>query len=245
MFLRKILGLGAICAALTVAGCSGTGSSNGSGQPSASAGASAEPELLQQYQGLAAAGGKVIRLDPAQSVVRIYAFRAGPAAKVGHNHVLSAPKFVGFYYSPPPGSGPGRFDLEFRLDELVIDEPGYRATLGAAFATRLSPEAIQGTQDHMLGEDNLQADRYPFVRVKSIEILGESPKFMATVEISMHGQHRQLLVPLTVTGLPDHLEVSGSFAIRQTDFGAKPYSVMGGLIAVLDEVFIEFTLKGK
>ncbi len=232
-----------MCAALIVSGCGGTGGSNATGQPSTVA--SAEPELLRQYEDLARSGGKVIRLDPAASVVRIYAFRAGPAAKVGHNHVLSAPRFVGFYYLPPPGAGSGRFDLEFRLDELVIDEPGYRATLGAAFATKLSPEAIQGTQDHMLGEDNLQADRYPFVQVRSIEILGESPKFMAVVEISMHGQRRQLLVPLTVGGLPDRLEVSGSFAIRQSDFGAKPYSVLGGLMAVLDEVFIEFNLKGK
>ena len=232
-----------MCAALIVSGCGGTGGSNATGQPSTVA--SAEPELLRQYEDLARSGGKVIRLDPAASVVRIYAFRAGPAAKVGHNHVLSAPRFVGFYYLPPPGAGSGRFDLEFRLDELVIDEPGYRATLGAAFATKLSPEATQGTQDHMLGEDNLQADRYPFVQVRSIEILGESPKFMAVVEISMHGQRRQLLVPLTVGGLPDRLEVSGSFAIRQSDFGAKPYSVLGGLMAVLDEVFIEFNLKGK
>ncbi len=241
--MRTVLSLVAMCAALIVSGCGGTGGSNATGQPSTVA--SAEPELLRQYEDLARPGGKVIRLDPAESVVRIYAFRAGPAAKVGHNHVLSAPRFVGFYYSPPPGGGGGRFDLEFRLDELVIDEPGYRATLGTAFATRLSPEAIQGTQDHMLGEDNLQADKYPFVRVKSIEILGESPKFMATVEISMHGQRKQLLVPLTVEGLPDRLTVSGAFAIRQSDFGAKPYSVLGGLMAVLDEVFIEFNLKGK
>ncbi len=241
--MRTVLSLVAMCAALIVSGCGGTGGSNATGQPSTVA--SAEPELLRQYEDLARSGGKVIRLDPAASVVRIYAFRAGPAAKVGHNHVLSAPRFVGFYYLPPPGAGSGRFDLEFRLDELVIDEPGYRATLGAAFATKLSPEAIQGTQDHMLGEDNLQADRYPFVQVRSIEILGESPKFMAVVEISMHGQRRQLLVPLTVGGLPDRLEVSGSFAIRQSDFGAKPYSVLGGLMAVLDEVFIEFNLKGK
>ena len=241
--MRTVLSLVAMCAALTVSGCGGTGGSNVPGQPSTAA--SAEPELLRQYDDLARSGGKVIRLDPAESAVRIYAFRAGPAAKVGHNHVLSAPRFVGFYYSPPPGAGPGRFDLEFRLDELVIDEPGYRTTLGTAFATKLSPEAIQGTQDHMLGEDNLQADKYPFVRVKSIEILGESPKFMATVEISMHGQRKQLLVPLTVEGLPDRLTVSGAFAIRQSDFGAKPYSVLGGLMAVLDEVFIEFTMKGK
>jgi len=243
--LRTTLSLVALCAALAASGCSGTGGSNSTGHPTTGPAASAEPNLLRQYEALAAAGGKVIRLDPAESIVRIYAFRAGPAAKVGHNHVLSAPRFVGFYYSPPPGTGSGRFDLEFRLDELVIDEPGYRATLGTAFATKLSPEAVEGTRDHMLGEDNLQADRYPFVRVKSIEILGESPKFMATVEISMHGQRKQLLVPLTVEGLPDRITVSGAFAIRQSDFGAKPYSVLGGLMAVLDEVFIEFTLKGK
>jgi len=53
------------------------------------------------------------------------------------------------------------------------------------------------------------------------------------------------VVPLSVEGLPDSITVTGSFVLRQTDFGAQPYSVLGGLLAVKDEVVIEFKLTGS
>jgi len=202
------------------------------------------PSLQATYDALAAGGGRVFALDPARSDVRIYVFRGGRAAKVGHNHVLSAPRFTGFFHQPGSAAAESRFDLEFRLDELEIDRPEHRAGLGAAFASVLSPEAIQGTREHMLGESNLEADKYPFVRIHSLEITGESPRFAARVQVHMHGQSREIWVPLQVEGLPERLSVAGSFVLRQTDFGAQPYSVLGGLIAVKDEVVIDFRLVG-
>jgi hypothetical protein len=177
--------------------------------------------------------------------VRIYVFRAGRAAKLAHNHVLSAPQFTGFLYLPASDVWSGRFDLEFRLDELEIDKPEYRALLGPAFASVPTPEAIQATREHMLSEDNMQADRFPFVRIHSLEIAGESPKLAVKVQVEMHGQKRDMWVPLSVEGLPDRVLVSGALVLRQTDFGAQPYSVLGGLIAVKDEVLIEFKLSGQ
>jgi polyisoprenoid-binding protein YceI len=52
-------------------------------------------------------------------------------------------------------------------------------------------------------------------------------------------------VPLSVEGLPDRLSVTGSLVLRQTDFGVQPYSVLGGMLAVQDEVIIEFKLLGS
>ena len=206
--------------------------------------ATQDSELKATYDGLGQSGGKVFALDPKQSDVRIYAFRGGPFAKVGHNHVLSAPMFTGYFYQPPTGGTGTRFDLEFRLDALEIDNPEYRSKLGPAFASKLSAPAIEGTRDHMLGADNLEADKFPLVTVKSLEITGETPKFAVKVQMTLHGQQRELLVPLTVEGLPDQLVVTGAFSVRQTDFGAKPYSVLGGLMTVEDEVVIEFRLTG-
>ena len=70
-------------------------------------------------------------------------------------------------------------------------------------------------------------------------------RFAARIEVELHGQKREMWVPLTVTGLPDSLQVTGGFVLRQTDFGAKPYYVLGGLIAVRDEVVIEFKLHAR
>ncbi len=246
MIKKYVLAGCAVAAAFSVLSCT-SGSSGGPGAPvsrPALAADAAPADLNVIYAGLATAGGKVFKLDPKLSSVRIYAFRAGRAAKVGHNHVLSAPQFTGFFHLPASGTADARFDLEFRLDQLEIDNPEYRATLGRAFASVLSAEAIEGTRDHMLGADNLQADRFPLVRVHSLAIAGEAPKFAARVQVEMHGQKREIWVPLDVQGLPDRLAVSGSFVLRQTDFGAQPYSVLGGLIAVQDEVVIEFKLAG-
>ncbi len=203
------------------------------------------PSLTTTYGDLGRAGGNVIALDPAASVVRIYVFRDGRAARLGHNHVLAAPRFEGFFHLPDSGAADARFDLAFRLDELEIDNPAWRAGLGSAFASVLSAEAIQGTRDHMLGEANMEAARYPLVQIHSLRISGEAPHYAAQVAVRMHGQAREMWIPLTVDGLPGRLSVNGSFVLRQTDFGIKPYSVAGGLLAVKDEVIVDFRLEGR
>jgi polyisoprenoid-binding protein YceI len=96
----------------------------------------------------------------------------------------------------------------------------------------------------MLGEENLQSDRFPFVRIHSLETAGDGIKFAAKVEIEMHGQKREIWIPLSVEGLPEKISVTGSFVLRQTDFGARPYTVLNGLIAVQDEVVVDFKLIG-
>lgn len=201
-------------------------------------------DLKAHYAALAEAGGRVFALDPDKSAVRIYVFRGGRAARLGHNHILSAPRFVGFYFLPSAGASNGRFDLEFRLDQLEFDNPAARSALGSTFTSILSREDVEGARSHMLGADSLQADEFPLVRVHSVRIAGESPKFAADIQIGMHGQTREMWVPVNVEGLPDHLSVAGSFVLRQTDFGAKPYSILGGFLAVQDEVVIEFKLFG-
>ena len=206
---------------------------------------SSSASLGVTYAALAKEGGKLFALDPAQSQVRIHVFRAGAAARFGHNHVLSAPQFIGYFYLPGSGTDAARFDLEFRLDALDIDKPEYRAALGPAFASKISPDMIASTREHMLGEANLQAQQYPFVRLHSLQIIGELPRFAARISVELHGQVREMWVPLTVNGLPDSLSASGSMVLRQTDFGIHPYSALGGILAVADAIVIDFTLRGR
>lgn len=246
MITKKIvIALFGLASAATLISCT---SSPASTQPKAAAavGQSAAPaDLKATYEGLAKSGGKVYTLDPKTSAVRIYVFRGGMATKLGHNHVLSAPQFDGFVHMPPGMESDARFDLAFRFDQLEIDNTEYRSGLGKAFSTVLNQAAIDGTRDHMLGEDNMQADRYPTIRIHSVQITGEAPRLAAKVQVEMHGQTREMWVPLSADIQPEHITVSGSFVLRQTDFGAQPYSVLGGLLAVKDEVVIDFKLSGS
>ena len=244
MIFRKLVValLGAVAAAALLSCCTPLRPPQPGAGPTVANGDRADLQSI--YSDLGRAGGRVFKLVPKDSEVRIYVFRAGRAARLGHNHVLSAPQFTGFFHLPANGAANGRFDLEFRLDQLKIDDPADRSTLGAAFSTVLSPEDIEGTRRHMLGTNYLQADRFPFVRIQSLQISGEAPKFAAKVQVEMHGQRGEMWIPLDVEGLPDRLSVSGSFVLRQTDFGVQPLSLLGGLLSVQDEVVIEFKLAG-
>ena len=202
-------------------------------------------DLKSMYAQPLTPGARIVHIEPEKSSVRIHVFRGGQAAKVGHNHVLSAPTFAGACEVPPVALTTARCDFEFRLDQLEVDNAAHRAALGKAYASVLSAEAIAGTREHMLGADNMQADRFPFVRLHSLSIVGESPKLAAEVQIEMHGQQRRMWIPLTVQSTPNQLSVAGSVVLRQTDFGVHPYSVLGGLLAVEDAVVVEFSLVGQ
>lgn len=202
-------------------------------------------DLESRYVALGRTGGRLYRIDPRTSTVRIYVYRGGKLTKLGHNHVLSAPRFTGYAHLPDNRANTARFDLEFRLDELEIDAPAIRSTLGEAYAATMRPEDIEGTRKHMLSDDNMQASRYPFVRLGSAHIVGEPPRLAAGIVIEMHGQQHEMQIPLDVAIQTDLLTAAGSFVLRQSDFGIKPYSIAGGLLAVQDEVVVEFRLTGQ
>ncbi|MBL6749043.1 MAG: YceI family protein [Nevskia sp.] len=184
-------------------------------------------------------------LDPATSRVRIFVYRGGAAARAGHNHVLSAPDFTGYAYVPEGDLKDARFDLDFALERLAVDPPAIRAGAGPAFASVLDDAARSGTRAHMLGPKNLDAARFPEVLIHGQAIAGEWPHLVASLSMTLHGVSRPLLVPLEAQLHGRALAVSGRFAIRQSDFGASPYTALGGLIAVRDEVYVEFELLGR
>ncbi len=201
--------------------------------------------LHDSYSNLGKTDGKTFVLNPKLSIIKIYAFRGGRAPALGHNHVLSSPDFTGFVYLPNKGTLDARFDLEFRLSQLGFDNPEDSIKPGEEFASELSIDGIKRTRDHMLGDDNLQADRFPFVRIHSVHVAGELPKLAVEVQVELHGQQHNMLIPLNAEVLPSRITASGSFVLRQSDFGIQPYSALGGFLAVQNELVIEFTLVGS
>ncbi len=232
------------CAAALLLGCATVVAISPPAADHPVAAADAAGELRAQYAALQAAGGQVYALDPATSRVRLFAFRAGRAARLGHNHVLSAPRFAGYVHVPDGNAALGRFDLLFELEELALDEPSARSGLGPAFASALSPDEVARTREHLLGEQGLQAAQHPRVRIHSLQVKGEPPLLAVQAEVELHGVRRPLWLPVAVEGLPQRLQASGSFVLRQSDFGVTPYETLGGLLAVADEVVVDFRLAG-
>ncbi len=198
------------------------------------------------YERIPQEAGRVFWVDNDDSTVRFYLWRGGPLAAKGHNHVMLVKNIDGAVFLPADLlKDRMRFDLVFPADDIEVDPPWLREALGGAFATEISPEGMEGTRDHMLGENVLDAQRFPAVGLSGDKIYGEPPKLVLDTVVTLHGLRRHRLVPATVIVEGDRLSVRGSFAIEQTDFGIEPFSTMGGALYVQDPIMIEFEIGAR
>ena len=191
----------------------------------------------QDYRDAGARGESVYRIDHDTSVVQILVYRTGVLARLGHDHAMTARNVQGYAWLPAEGGA--RADLYLTVAELVVDDPEARAAAG--FTTEPSASDRDGTYHNMLL--SLDADHYPLVHlhvtVATIDLSGDRN---ATVDLTLHGTTRRLIVPAHIVTNSDGFRVTGMFQIRQTDFGITPFSVFGGALAVRDELVLHFDL---
>lgn len=178
------------------------------------------------------------------SDVRFLVYRAGALAAFGHNHVIQAKDIRGDIYLADDFQGSG-FSLSLPVAGFVVDDPAARSVEGPDFAKQPSAAAIDGTRKNMLGEDLLDATRFPEIRVRSVKFLGPDWGPDATVRIELHGVTRDLTVPIHVEHGGETLSVTGAFDIKQSDFGIKPFSVLGGGLQVADNLRVRFHLVAQ
>lgn len=183
---------------------------------------------------LAGCGGMPTAAPPgavpgAMHALRILVFRAGAAARLGHNHVLVA----GDLRVEWTDAGPV---LRFRLGALAIDPPAARAALGEAFASAVDEAARAGTRANLLKA--LDAAAHPEVVVRTLQQRGEGPHRAVEAAITLHGVTRRQWFVVTVDGR----RARGEVVVRQSDFGIEPFTVLGGLLAVQDALVVQFEL---
>jgi hypothetical protein len=187
------------------------------------------------YRSLAARGAPVFQVDRTRSLAVIEVRRGGSLALLGHDHVIASHDVAG-YVAPDEG----RADLFVPLDALVVDEPGLRAEAG--FDTQPSPADIAGTRRNML-EKVLESDRYPYALIAVRGTVAGAGAPQLRVKVTLHGATRVVDAPVQMQRLAEELDVTGTLAIDQSQFGITPFSVLGGAIAVQGRVNIRFRLR--
>jgi polyisoprenoid-binding protein YceI len=182
-------------------------------------------------------------VDPASSEIRLLVYRAGPLARFGHNHVVTGP------VQGEIRAGSDTSDSGFRLDvpvaALLVDEASARREEGKEFAAEVSPQARRGTRANMLGEQLLDARRYPLIHIESIALAG--PRWNPTVvaRTSLRGATRDLRFPAAVVQQGRRLTVIARFTIRQSDFGITPFAALGGGLLVRDAIDVRIRIVAR
>lgn len=175
------------------------------------------------------------RIAAGDSLITITVRRGGPLARMGHDHVVATRQVEGFVDVEE-----GRSELRFRLDQLTVDEAALRKEAG--LETQPSVDAIDGTRRNMFNKV-LKADAYPWVLVRAAFEPGTKDRLRA--EITLHGMTREYKVPLLLREDGNTVLASGAFKVKQTDFGITPFAVLGGALAVQDELELKFAISAR
>jgi len=187
-------------------------------------------------------GATLYQISPAASTVSILVYRGGTLANLGHNHVITSKSVKGYVWRHTELNLCG-FDIAMPVGELIVDDNDARAAQGPDFPINVPDSARQGTQRNMLSEALLDAEHYPVIRLQSANISGDIDIPRIVVHITIKDQMHLYTVPVTVQADAHHLRVKGEFAIKQTEFGIKPYSIAMGALQVQDELQIKFDLQ--
>jgi hypothetical protein len=189
----------------------------------------------------APAGAQVLEIDPDRSVVTLLVRRAGPLARVGHNHVITSSQESGRAWLGP-GPQQSGFEVRLPVGAFVVDDPAARAVAGPEFPGELPAEAREGTYRNMLRPELLDGDRYPEIVVQASRVSGTWQQPVVVARVTLRGAAREIEVPIDLQRDQQMLVARGALRILQSDFGITPFSVGGGAIQVADEVDVRFEI---
>jgi polyisoprenoid-binding protein YceI len=157
--------------------------------------------------------------------------KAGLLGFAGHAHVVRARGVAGRVVYYPNAPSESRVEIVVSTDSLDVLSPPDTAEI------RKVTQAMRA--------DVLHADEYPAISFVSTSLTPSVDGFRVQGRLTLAGQTREVSVD-TRTGIgADTLLATGSFSVKQTDFGIKPYrGGPAGTVRVADRVTFSFDAVG-
>ena len=163
------------------------------------------------------------RLGPDNASLQVRTYREGVAAKAGHDLIIDVTRWDATVEVAEQASE-GTIELSADPRSLEVRE-GLRG---------VKPLTDKDRVEIRRNVDEKVLQRRPIVFRSSAARLAEG-RFVVEGELTMAGRTRPLIVRLDVG---EGARVSGTIALRQSDWGIKPYRGLMGALKVRDEVEI-------
>jgi YceI-like domain len=181
------------------------------------------------------------QIDSGRSELRLLVYKAGPLARLGHNHVIVNRAVTG-HAQIGEDIASTSFSLSAPASGFTVDEAQSRSEEGDDFPGEIPEDAKEGTRHNMLSAAVLNAAQFPDITVSSAALSGSLQSLTAEVEIRAAGHSSRISVPLTLQGDVQHPVATGSTEVRQTALGLAPYSLFGGALQVQDAMQLKFKI---
>jgi polyisoprenoid-binding protein YceI len=179
------------------------------------------------------------RADPAGSRLVVSVYKKGLLSGMAHDHAFSAGEFRVAATTDGTSPAPTSFEVVVTAASLRDGAPD------------LSPGDRAKVDAQAAGADVLDAARFPEIRFASRQAPpawppagpdGSAGGDLVGV-LSLRGRERPITIAVRATPEAKALRVRGSTRFRQSDFGIEPYSGFLGMIAVEDEIQVDFDLR--
>jgi len=175
--------------------------------------------------GAAQAAGRdslVYVLTPA-SRFEVKTGKAGLLGFAGHGHVVRARAWSGRIVYYPTSPADSRVDVVVPVDSLEVVTPPDTAEIRKVTETMRS--------------EVLHPDRYPLITFVSTTVTPADDGLEVDGRLTIVGQTRDVAVVVHVEAAGDTLRATGSFSVKQSDFGIRPYrGGPAGTVRVADRV---------
>jgi polyisoprenoid-binding protein YceI len=207
------------------------------------AGIPARPEGFASdfYEQAQAGKAPVYKIVSEDSLAIIRAFSGGKMAHLGHDHVIASRDIQGFVLWSEE-LRQRRADLYIAVNALTVDEPELRARYGMKSSP--SDSDIEKTRHNMLNS-SIESFRYPFIVISLTPVSPLASALVVAAKISLHGVTRTETVAVAPRVSPAALRFTGNFSIKQSDYGIQPFTALGGLLVVRDELDISFDVYAR
>jgi polyisoprenoid-binding protein YceI len=164
----------------------------------------------------------VYRLAPS-SRLEVKTGKAGLFGFAGHSHVIRARAFSGDVVYYPHAAARSHLQITVQTDSLEVLTPPDTAEI------RKVTEAMR--------TETLHIDQYHEIRLVTKEVSPTAHGFHILGALTLVGQTRDVPIDVSVEAGADSLRAQAMFAIKQTDFGIKPFSGgPAGTVKVADRV---------
>jgi polyisoprenoid-binding protein YceI len=166
----------------------------------------------------------------------VQAFASGLLSAFGHNPKIAIRDLKGDINFNPEQIDKSMMHLVIRADSLSVTD-------------NISDKDRRDIESEMR-EKVLEISKYPEIvfDVAGVTVnQAEDSQFNVTLngQLKLHGVTRSQKVPATLVGTGDMLRSFGEFSLRQTDYGVKPVSAVGGGLKVKDELKLTFDIVAR
>ena len=176
--------------------------------------------------GCTALGAQSRPVDTERSTLTVFAYKSGLFSAFADDHVIRAPIAGGSISDV----GTLAVDISVRSAALVALDPALSASKRAEVQAR------------MVGPEVLDVKQYPDITFASTAIQQVSAdRWTVTGRLTIHGTTR----PMTFAVTRQDGRYRGTVLLKQSEFGIRPISIVGGTVKVKDELKVEFDIVAK